>query len=274
MIDGAIKFIVSDGHGDTQTVVPVAYDPNNDLYISADQGGFEITNTHPGNSVYSELELSGNWSGSGKSLLNIIVADGPRVSGIAGIVTWPNDHHVIHEDITGDVVVILGSTVDSAHIDIEDINGVTASYSVVNGVITIPSADVQNALSRRLKLSLFISGDEYSYLIFLPQTESEEFPIQGRLKADGSVELRNEWVCTDFIDIEYADDIVYRGAMNSEGYICVAAYNDNEEYVKTLLTVTSPTRVNHIEPDGTYTKIRACSAESYTHYLNLHFPDE
>lgn len=269
LLDGVIEFTVSDGHGGTQTLVPVAYSPNNDLYVSADQGGFEITNVHPGNNLYTELVLVGSWSGSGKSLISINVKPGPRVIGAPTVTYWPNVNTVSHQSPSGDVTIIFGNTDVNAKIESTDRFGNVSSYVSQNGEIVIPAEDVAEAVNRRMSLELSINDVVYSELFFLPEVESENFDLQGYIDENGQRVNYPGEVLTDFIDIYDVVELVYSGTVWGNGR-AIAAYDENKDFVK-ILKSTGMFKNVHIPIDGTYRYVRACSIESTDHSLKLYF---
>lgn len=270
LLDGVIEFIVNDGHGGSQTVVPIAYAPNNDLYVSADQGGFEITNVHPGSDLYTELVLTGNWSGSGKSLLSINVKPGPRLTGISGLVTWPEINSVSHQEPSGDVAIYFGNVNVDAKIESTDRFGNVETYISQNGAIVIPSADVENAISRRLCLELSINDEIYSQLYFLLETETEEFNESGLINQQGMLRPSTSgYISTDYIDIYDVNDIVYTGYTGGDAQSLVA-YDENKDFVRVLLN-TGAYNNTHVPVDGTFRYVRASAYPSLAYSLKLYF---
>ena len=269
LLDGVIQFIVSDGHGGTQTVAPVAYAPNNDLYVSADQGGFEITNVHPGNSVYSELVLSGNWSGSGKSLLNIVVAGGPRVTGINGLVSWSDENTVVHEDVNQDVKVYFEDNSIDAKIILVDRFGVTSEYSAIGGIIQISSSDLTDVVNRRLSLKLVIDNEDFSEIIFLPEIESEDFNLEGFINDAGTFVGDRNYLCTDFVDVYDGNELVITNKTGGAARALVG-YNEDKTFNSVILDGYSYTN-RHVPLDGSIRYVRACGFNNYTLSLKLYF---
>lgn len=249
-------------------VLPQQYAPNNDLILVADHGSIEITNVHPGSTVYKTLRLSVNWVSYEPSLISINVHPGPRVSGITGIITWPGHSSVCHHEIEKNVQIVLDENVSEAKITVTDLTGSESEYVMSNSVINVPQADLLNAEERRLKLTL-TTNNKSSYILFLPQVESEEFSIDEAIRNDGSFHPTTDYKRTNLIPIQYVMDIVYTGTTYSN--VCaLVAYNDDDEFVKVLIE-DSFVGTAHIEPDGTYTKVAACSYPTATHSLQLHF---
>lgn len=255
-------------------MVPVAYTPNNDLYISADQGGFEITNVHPDNNLYTELVLRQNWSGTGKTLLSIKVAEGPRVIGMEGIFSWPTTNIVNHNDITEEVKIIFDDVDIEATIKLSDIEGNETSIDSIDGVITIPYSYLENSLSRRLVIELTVNSSVVSSIKCLPRTESEPFSFNGYLSIEnGEFVEANNYNATDFINVEFARDILWFGVASQSMVAALCAYDSNKEFVKVLIEHYSGSQVQHVTPDGTYQYIRACARNSYSMSCSLVFPD-
>lgn len=253
-------------------MVPVAYTPNNDLYVSADQGGFEITNVHPVSDLYTELVIRGSWSGTGKSLLSIQVASGPRIIGINKFYEWPDFDSVNHSEITEDVRIFFERDDINAEVTVTDSNGTTNTYQAVNGIVTIPSTVLVNSISRKVTLQLFIDGVTKSKIVSLPAEESEDFPAIGGLLNDGEVGTAEHLLITDFIDVQFVDDIVYTGLLYSNSYNAICAYDENRNFVKIILSKTGDSpETRHFVPDGSYKYIRASAHKNYDHSLTVHY---
>lgn len=196
------------------------------------------------------------------------------ISGLDGFVRWPLVDSVAHV-VPVDDVVLRGLPSPDCEVDIfHGDTWVTSVSVVVNGSMVLPSHLFDNAIDNRLKLVLKIRGEVYGgYIIFLPVEESEPFPYEGiLLNRDGSTGERANYVTTDYIDVEFVDDIVYTGRMRWDTGIAMAAYNQDREFVKILIGRSDNNYVDqHIATDGTYKYIRASSYETEDYMLQVHY---
>ena len=202
------------------------------------------------------------------------------MSGLAGISTWPAYNRVEHVQPVGSVVVNVSRfTSDQAILILSTGDVVDAQYSDINGVITIPAADIENAISRRQVITLKVGSNSIGgYIKFLPPTSRIQFNDSGILKSDGSVMATGYEVVTDYTDIRGASDLTYSGRIstaNPENFASVCGYDENRNFVKVVVPamIATPPAVVHVVPDGTYVYVRACKGTSAEGYLEVTFPD-
>lgn len=272
MIDGAIVFNVSDGQGGTLALVPTVNDVNNDLILVSGQNSIEITNVHPGEEIYSTLQLECSWVSSDRnSLVSIEVACSPRVIGINGYYTWPNNDSVCHQNIAGNVYIYIGNSGNSAKAILTDKAGDSIQIPAIEDVITLTQEILSNATQNRLKITLNIDNENVSSIIFLPESESESFSNVGAIYAeDGTVNVNVEAaVNTDFIDVSDVTDIAYTGELRDYVYARLVAYDENKQFYATLIQAGTDTR--HIVPSGNYRYVRACGNSSSNPSLMIYF---
>lgn len=142
--------------------------------------------------------------------------------------------------------------------------------------MTIPANVLLDAISRRLTIQVKSSKGVYGgYIKFLPETESEEFTFSRGILIDGGFWASSVYKSTDFIDVEFADDIslsVYIGVNDRCG---LYAYDADKRPVK-LLVGQSDGALLHIVPDGSYKYVVAADYITYweSPVLSIHRSQE
>lgn len=182
-----------------------------------------------------------------------------EIQGLVGFSSWPMVDSVEHNEPTEDVVITISNTEDV--ITAMLVNGEsTQMYSATGGIITIPAEDFTDAITNHAKLTVLRGLNNYGGSItFLPEQESEPFPITGALNLDGTIDdtvttLR----CTELVDVSLVTEMVYSGRCNKNRG-CVVGYDENGDFAKLLLRGTGEYQSNvHIVYDGTYKFVRAC----------------
>ena len=160
---------------------------------------------------------------------------------------------------------------NESYIEILQNDTVVETIEAVNDIITINEDYISDALSRKIFLRLFNGDGQYGGDIkFLPENETETWIDNQYINENGDVNSSGSYSVTDFVDIRDVTDIVFTGQAYATAR-AIAAYDDNQEFVKLLLTTGSFTNV-HIEPDGTYRFIRACSTISGNKSLVIYYP--
>lgn len=133
-----------------------------------------------------------------------------------------------------------------------------------NGIITIPSRYFEDAITNHARLQLVVDELEQPYIIFLPVIESEPFPHDGTaLGQQGDLQggsTNQYYKTTDFINIDFVDDIIMKGYLQRTNIRAMWAYDSNYQPVKVLIKTIAENEAVHVQPDGTYAYIRACSA--------------
>ena len=198
------------------------------------------------------------------------------ISGLAGITSWPSYNRVEHVQPTASVLVDVSRyTSEQAVITLSTEGVVDASYTSINGIITIPADAIATAVNDKKRISLRIGNNSVGgYIIFLPRTESEVFTEGKALSSNGVLTDFERWSATvDFIDITYASDIVYSGRQSGSSLNALVAYDENQEFVRNLIEIVPDDSVIHVVPDGSYKYVRACGVTASDPSLMLVFPD-
>lgn len=180
------------------------------------------------------------------------------------------------QPVSSVVVNVSRFTQGQATITLSTEGVVDAQYSSVGGIITIPAEAIETAVNDRKMITLVVDGNTVGgYIIFLPQSESEAFTVSKSLSNRGVVEDdSNYWSATvELIDVTYATDIVYSGMQPSQYFAALVAYDEQGDYVRTLIAQLAQNSVVHVVPDGTYKYVRACSVTGVNASLSLVFPD-
>ena len=118
--------------------------------------------------------------------------------------------------------------------------------------MTIPANVLLDAISRRLTIQVKSSKGIYGgYIKFLPETESEEFTFSRGILTDGTLRSSEVYKSTDYIDVEFVDDISARLYIAVDDRCALFAYDWNKQPVKLLIGEAFGDLL-HIVPDGTY----------------------
>lgn len=177
------------------------------------------------------------------------------MSGLSGYQEWPSVASVELTAPMGDVVLTpVPSRADLFAV----IDGVT--YNKRNGIITIPSAALADALSRRLVIYAGNSRGQYGgTIIFLPEDESEPFASVGGIDNNGTINSRTEYRNTGMIDVSFVQDIAVKVYVDSTSMCAVYAYDGDYRPVRMLVESNKGDFTRHIRPDGSYRYVVAAN---------------
>lgn len=191
------------------------------------------------------------------------------VNGLPGFDTWPTANAVAHVEPTERVTIQLkGFPVGT--IAIATIG--EHSIAAIDDLIEIPAEYFDDAITNKATLSLILGETVLPYIVFLPIIESEEFIHDKRLIAlDGNVIAWSNYAMTEFLDVEFVEDIVYTGMMTRSDAIIMEAADEKKQFQKVLIPSNQQVTTYHIIPDGTYRYIRACAYTGKQYSLELHY---
>lgn len=198
-----------------------------------------------------------------------------QIEGLEGVNEWPSENVPFHYQPLGNIVISkVSGKINSAEINILDKSlGIVDSLPMVNNNITIPLEDIEDAQLKRLEIILKV--DETAFggkILFLPETESEQYNFIGFIRSDGSKSTDDYYRTTDYINVIGATDISVKGIVTVEGAKMLYAYDEQLQPVKPLVgSSNSSVTPHHVVPDGTYTFIRACGYRSYDKSLLITF---
>lgn len=163
-------------------------------------------------------------------------------------------------DVPGDQVIVSDLQPGySFAVDIRHHGSSVDRVAASGGVIVLPSGVFDRAVENRLSLVLLRSGNPYLGIIsFLPVSETESYTIGEFIRNNGSFGTTSVAARTDFISVEDVTDIVISGTSGSAGVLVCAAYDENQEFVRSLLDGGVTYDNIHLIPDGSYRYIVAC----------------
>lgn len=130
-------------------------------------------------------------------------------------------------------------------------NGSTTSISAVGDTITIPSSILSNALVDHLRIDLDVTGKKISgYIKFLPESEQESYDIDGFIwRSNGNVGSSTDFVCTDFIDVADASELVI--TCRTYGSACpLFGYDADKQPIGPLLLDTNYDSFHYVLPSN------------------------
>ena len=163
-------------------------------------------------------------------------------------------------DVPGDQVIV--SDIQPGYsfaVDIRHHGSSVDRVAASGGVIVLPSGVFDRAVENRLSLVLLRSGNPYLGIIsFLPVSESEPYTIAEFIRNNGTFGTTSVAARTDLISVEDVTDIVISGTSGSTGVLVCAAYDENQEFVRSLLDGGVTYDNMHLTPDGSYRYIVAC----------------
>lgn len=186
-----------------------------------------------------------------------------------GFNVWPERDSVEHEEPPSDVTV-RSAAISSVDYVVLIVDGVVVYTAAAAGrSITVPSSELVDAISRKLRLQLVVGGEQFGGdVIFLPYEESEPYPNPNLLTVGGSLAPASATKTTDLIDISLVREFVVTGTQASNAVLCL--YDENGDFVSCPLSRDTFTAV-HFVPDGTYRYIRASGVNDHDRSLILYF---
>lgn len=188
-----------------------------------------------------------------------------------GFNVWPERDSVEHEEPPNDVTVRSAAISSVDYIELLVDGEVVYTAAAAGRSITVPSSELVDALSRKLRLRLVVGGEQFGgAVIFLPYEESEPYPNTNVLTLDGKLSPATSTKTTDLIDISLVREFVVTGTQGSHAVLCL--YDDNGNFVSCPLSRDAFTAV-HFVPDGTYRYIRASGVNDHDRSLILYFRD-
>lgn len=186
-----------------------------------------------------------------------------------GFNVWPERDSVEHEDPLSDVIVRSAAISSVDYVDLIADGEVVYTAAAAGRSITVPSSALVDALSRKLRIRLYVDGAQIGGdIIFLPYEESEPYPNLNRLTYTGELAEAKSTHTTDLIDISLVREFVVTGTQLANAVLCL--YDEQGNFVRCPLGGGSFTAV-HLVPDGTYRYIRASGLDDRDRSLILYF---
>ena len=156
-----------------------------------------------------------------------------EVTGIAGILNWPESNVISHVQPESITLSWVGHEFKVKFVSGSD----SYKFDSLNGVVNIPASTTAGAIDNHATLTVYVNDDEQfgGIITFLPKEESEPFPVKQAIMTNGGFYKHNGFRRTDFIDVRMVERVIYVGSVRVQRFVKVFGYDDEKNPVRILL---------------------------------------